>query len=374
MSVAYPGGPTHAAVRPRPAIARPLLGAVDVGATKTLVTVRETPLGEWSTRGAVVRLPTPRTPVELVAAIAGAFEQLLAGSRPGAGTGARATDAGRLAVLGRLATVGVGTPGPLDAAAGIVIHAPNQRWRDVPLARMLADALGVPVAIDDDANLGALGEAILGAGRGADPVAYVTVSTGIGAGIVVDGRIVHGAHGAGGEIGHLVLDPAGPRCGCGRRGCVEAYAAGAGLERRARAELGHRGPGGTGSGARSAVRGAAGRAGAAGRSWSAADVFAAAAAGDPGAARLISEGESALARAFAALLATVDPEVIVVGGSLALAHRRYVSRAARAARRLAIVAAGRGAIVRASALGAESVLAGAAVLAGRVADEPGSAE
>jgi glucokinase len=314
-------------------VTRALVGAVDVGATKTLVTVRWLPLDPWEAGGRAVRAATPTTPDGLVHLVAAALERL-------------ADEAG-----GRLAAVGVGTPGPLDAARGVILHAPNQGWHDVPLAALLAARLAVPVTIDDDANAGALGEATLGAGRGADPVAYVTVSTGVGSGLVVDGRIVHGAHGAAGEIGHLVADPAGPRCSCGRRGCVEAFAAGSGLERRARVAFRGRGrPDGS--------RGP----------WRAKDVFRAARDGDPDALRLRAEGEAALAVGLAALIAAVDPERIVTGGSVALSERAYVARAVRAARRRTIVPAADGPDVVPAALDDQCVLAGAAVLAVRLVE------
>jgi len=307
-----------------------VVGAVDVGATKTLVAVARRPLVGWAQDGRVVRMPTPPDPAALVAVLA---ETLAILAREAAGT---------------LVAIGIGAPGPLDAARGVILHSPNQGWRDVPLGPPLADATGVPVVLDDDANAGALGEARFGAGRGADPVAYLTISSGIGAGIVVGGRIVRGAHGAAGEVGHLVVDPDGPRCGCGRRGCVEAFAAGSGLERRARESW----PVGVRRDGAPAVR-------------TAADVFRAARTGDPAARLLVADGVAALGRGLAALVATIDPERIVIGGSLGLAQRGYVSRAAREARRLTISPSGRpvdGRVVRAALRGG-SVLAGAAVLA-----------
>ena len=313
-----------------------LVGAVDVGATKTLVTVRPLPLAAWANDGETIRFATPATPGELIDALEGALRTLAA------------------AAGGRIVAVGVGTPGPVDAARGVVVHAPNQGWRDVPLGTLLADRLGVPVALDDDANVGALGEATYGAGAGADPVAYVTVSSGIGSGMVVAGRIVRGAHGAAGEVGHLVVDAAGPRCGCGNRGCVETYASGTGLEQRAR-ETWPRGRGPDG--------GPAPR--------TAAEVFRAARGGDADARRLVEDGAAALARAFAAIVVTLDPERLVVGGAIALAQPRYVSRAAHLARLLTIgESRSRATIVRA-ALGGDSVLAGAAVLGAESAGQLG---
>lgn len=136
-----------------------------------------------------------------------------------------------------LEAVGVGCPGPLDHVTGTVHQAPNLGWRDVPLASLLRERLLVPVFVENDANLAALGEYARGAGRGVERMVYVTVSTGIGGGLILDGRIYHGEGGGAGEIGHMTLDPNGPRCACGRRGCLEALASGTAIARRAR-ELG----------------------------------------------------------------------------------------------------------------------------------------
>jgi glucokinase len=172
--------------------------------------------------------------------------------------------------------------------------------------------------------------------------------------MVVGGRIVRGGHGAAGEVGHLVIDAAGPRCGCGNRGCVETYAAGSGLERRARETW---------------PRGRVPDGGPAPRT--AAEVFRAARGGDADARRLVEDGAAALARAFAAIVVTLDPERLVVGGAIALAQPRYVSRAAHLARRLTIgESRSRATIVRA-ALGGDSVLAGAAVLGAESAGQMG---
>ena len=124
--------------------------------------------------------------------------------------------------------IGIGAPGPLDPVTGVIEHSTNLGWYDLPLAAMISDRFGgVPARLNDDGNTGALGEARAGAGRGADPFVFLTLGTGLGSGIVVDGRIVIGAHGAAGEVGHLAVgDRNGPRCGCGRRNCVETWCGG----------------------------------------------------------------------------------------------------------------------------------------------------
>jgi len=129
---------------------------------------------------------------------------------------------------------GIGFGGPVDVAAqrvGRSMHAGG--WQDFPLPQELAGRLGIPCRMDNDANLGALGEYTAGAGRGAASLLYVTLSTGIGAGLLLDGRIFHGADSLAGELGHLPLDPQGPECSCGGRGCFEALCSGRAIEARA---------------------------------------------------------------------------------------------------------------------------------------------
>ena len=128
------------------------------------------------------------------------------------------------------AAVGVGAPGPVSE--GVVMSAPNlEGWREpVPLAQMLAESVGMPVYVDNDATVGALGEWTAGAGRGARDLMGVWLGTGVGGGLVLDGRPFRGAFGGAGEFGHLIVHRGGAICGCGRRGCVEAYAGRAALE------------------------------------------------------------------------------------------------------------------------------------------------
>jgi glucokinase len=118
----------------------------------------------------------------------------------------------------------IGAPGAVDPATGIVRAAPNLDWRDVPLGEGLRERLGLPVVVDNDVNIGVLGEYVYGAGRGALHMVGIWVGTGIGGGIIINGQLVNGWRGAAGEIGHMVVHPHGRRCGCGRQGCVEAYA------------------------------------------------------------------------------------------------------------------------------------------------------
>jgi glucokinase len=306
------------------------VGAADIGATKTLVTVRAWPVEAWALGSSeVVRLATDRDPWRMVARLADELTRLaIAGG----------------AVRGRLDAVGLAAPGPLDPTSGVIHHSPNLGWRDVPISGPLKRLLGVPIVLDDDARTGALGEARLGAGRGRATVAYVTLGSGVGGGIIMDGRLHRGAHNVAGEVGHLSVDPTGPRCGCGRRGCVEAFVGGSSLARRAR---------GMWPSARTADGTPAPR--------DAAEVFRAARAGDPAAGALVDEAVEALG--FAAIGAVLDPDLIVVGGSIGLSQRRFVRRAVTVGRQRCLAQTGRALTVVPAALGRESVLAGAAVTA-----------
>jgi glucokinase len=134
--------------------------------------------------------------------------------------------------------IGICSPGPLDPVTGVVINPPNLPcWRNFPLANEIAQVYGVPVNLDNDANGAALAEAQWGAGRGHRNVFYITIGTGIGTGIVLDGRIYHGRTGAAAEGGHLSIDHRGPLCRCGKRGCIEALASGPAIAKRAQSRL-----------------------------------------------------------------------------------------------------------------------------------------
>jgi glucokinase len=133
-----------------------------------------------------------------------------------------------------LAAVGFGIPGIVDLSAGIVRRSPNlPGWEDFDLSAALSQHLEVPVTIENDANAAVLGEAWLGAGRGTGHFLMLTLGTGVGGGAIIAGNILHGAHGYGGEVGHTVVDPAGPLCQCGSYGCLEQFASGTAVARMA---------------------------------------------------------------------------------------------------------------------------------------------
>ena len=123
-----------------------------------------------------------------------------------------------------LQAVGIGAPGPLDPGTGVVIFAPNLGWTDVPLKTELENRVGIPTFVDNDVNVGTLGEHAFGVGKGVSTLVGIFVGTGIGGGIIMDGKLFHGASKTAGEIGHIIVKAGGPRCGCGTRGCLEALA------------------------------------------------------------------------------------------------------------------------------------------------------
>ncbi|HSJ10785.1 MAG TPA: ROK family protein [Longimicrobiales bacterium] len=131
------------------------------------------------------------------------------------------------------AGVGIGSPGPLDRDTGTVINTPNLGWRNFPLRDLIANAVGLPATLDNDANCATYGEWWLGAGRNVDTLVGLTLGTGIGGGIVLNGEIFHGISDAAGEIGHMTIEANGRKCKCGNYGCLEAYASGPAIALRA---------------------------------------------------------------------------------------------------------------------------------------------
>lgn len=188
-----------------------LAWGVDVGGTDCKVGIVD---GRGRVR-AERQFRTSRRPEETVGAIARACREVAEESQ---------------AAVDRL---GMGAPGPMRLDEGVVVHAPNLGWREVPLRDMVAEAVGCPVVLDNDANAAAFGEAWVGAGLDARVLLLVTLGTGVGGGVVEEGRVFHGARGLAVEIGHQVVVPGGRWCPCGKRGCVEAYFSGHALTEQA---------------------------------------------------------------------------------------------------------------------------------------------
>jgi glucokinase len=209
------------------------------------------------------------------------------------------------ASISDLRAVGVASPGALDLVHGLVQEAPQlPGWNGVPLVEIMSKRLGIPVLLENDANAAALGEARFGVGRGTRFLVYLTISTGVGGGIIIDGNVYHGVSGAAGELGHLVVWFNGPRCLCGERGCLEAIASGTGLMWRAQ-ELVERA---AAPGLTRLLREKG--------ELHARDIAAAARAGDEDAQRLFDEAGLYLGVALANYVNIFNPEMIVLGGGV----------------------------------------------------------
>jgi len=136
--------------------------------------------------------------------------------------------------LAEIGAIGVGSPGPLNLVEGSIIETPNLGWKDAPLKSRLEKTLKKPVKVDNDGNVGILGEYAYGAGHGAQHMVGLFVGTGIGGGVIIDGKLLHGFNENAGELGHMILDPNGPLCGCGRKGCLEAFSSRLAIEKQIR--------------------------------------------------------------------------------------------------------------------------------------------
>jgi glucokinase len=255
---------------------------------------------------------------------------------------ARLFDLGRraLAEAGQteeeLEGVGIGCGGPLDSSGGVLIaplHLPG--WENVAVVDLASAAFGRPAVLDNDATAAAAAEHRFGAGRGTRNMVYLTISTGVGGGVVIDGVLHRGASGNGGELGHVTVDWHGRECrGCGRRGCLEAYASGTSIAERAR-EAGM-------------------------DVTSAADVAAAAAAGDECALRIWDETCEALACGITSIANLFEPEVVVLGGGVVRTGEQLLGPVRRAVREQAICTQVK---IVAAAFGDAVGVAGAAAIA-----------
>ncbi len=219
---------------------------------------------------------------------------------------------------------GIGSPGPLDTRTGIVLLTPNLGWVNMPLRARLQEGLGLRTALDNDANCAVLGEWWRGAARGTRQALGLTIGTGIGGGIIIDGRLYHGASDIAGEIGHMTIDANGRRCKCGNYGCVEAYASGPNIALRAVEAI----ESGSVSSLASYVGGDL-------RQITAQTVYQAAQAGDELALEVVRDTAKFLGAAVGSLINIFNPEAVVIVGGVTLAGeslfeplRREVTRRA----------------------------------------------
>jgi len=317
--------------------------ALDLGGTQIRAAVA---LADGTLRHrTAVRTPSSDGPDAVVGACIRALEDVR-----------RSFEATPTGANGRLIGIGISSPGPVDPFRGVVVDPPNlgPDFRDVPLAAHIDGALGLPVALDRDTQVAAMGEGVFGAARGARDFVYVTVSTGIGGAIVADGRLLRGPDGGAGELGHLLVDRSGPACGCGGVGHLEAIASGSAIARAGRAAAA------SGESALLARLVAA-----EGPGFGAPHVAAAEDAGDPAASRIMDDARDAFASSCIAIVDVFNPELIVVGGSLARGQgERWLGPARDAVSRRAFRLAARRVRVVPSQLGDDVGLLGAIVLVG----------
>lgn len=248
-----------------------------------------------------------------------------------------------------IAGAGVGVPGPADPTTGIVYQAVALTgWIDIPLQDRLQQLTHLPIQVGNDANVAALGEWHFGAGRGYQHFVYVTVSTGIGGGVIADGRLLLGRRGMAGEVGHVIVDPNGPLCSCGDFGCWEAHASGTAFARAANAALA--------TDTTSQLHQVAQSGPLSGR-----EVIAAAEQGDPLALRLVEDEGRWLGIGIRNLLHLYSPEAIAVGGGLSNALPLFLPHIQAIIRQRAMIPY-RNVPVVVAALGDNAGLIGAAAL------------
>ena len=209
--------------------------------------------------------------------------------------------------------VGLGSPGPLDRSTGTILSTPNLGWRNFPLRDLVANELGLEASLDNDANTAALGECWMGAARDRDHVVAVTLGTGIGGGIVIDGEVFHGTSDVAGEIGHMTIDSTGRKCSCGNYGCLEAYASGPAIAARAAEGL----ESGSASALVELVDGEL-------EEITAATVYEAIVAGDAYSAEVMRETAKFLGTGIANLINILNPEMVVISGGVTRAGRHLM--------------------------------------------------
>ncbi len=253
--------------------------------------------------------------------------------------------------MGDIKAVGAGVPGPVVSEAGMVSGPPIMLgWDGFPIRDTLQQYWGCPVTLNNDAELGALGEWAYGAGRGERDLAFIKVGVGIGAGLFLDGRIYHGLTGSAGEIGHITIDENGPLCQCGNKGCLEALAGGHAIARRG-IEAVHKGQR-TILSEKSPVE-----------SISAQDVIAAARRGDLISQKIMAEAGSHLGTAIAGLVNLINPGMIVIGGGVAQIGDLLLEPIRRSVQERSLRVASRSVRITTALLGRRSSGVGAVVAA-----------
>jgi glucokinase len=249
--------------------------------------------------------------------------------------------------------ISIAAPGAIDIRNGIVTASPNlPGWHNIALRDMVAEKCGVPAYLIHDANAAALGEQQLGAGKGARNLIYLTVSTGIGGGIIIDGRLYSGASGSAGELGHMTIDINGPRCSCGNTGCLEVLASGKAVAREAIRRI----AGGERSALTDMVAGNL-------KDITAEKVWLAAQGGDSLADEVISQAAAYLGVGLVNIVNIFNPEVIVIGGGMSRMGDRLLEPARQMVKERAFALPAQAVRIVTAELGDDAGLLGAAIFA-----------
>ncbi len=249
--------------------------------------------------------------------------------------------------MDRIASIGVATPGLMDIPAGIILDPPNLKpWKNVPVRQHVAGVFELPTAFQNDANAAAMGEYWAGAGKNARSLVLFTLGTGVGGGIVLDGKVLEGRHSHGAELGHMIIEMTNPRlCGCGRRGCLEAYASATSVVQRTREALQK-------AGSDSGFEGVG--------ELSARFIFDAAADGNVLAGKIVEETAYYLAVGATNMMHAIDPDMIVFTGGMIAAGQGFLERIRHHVRVLAFPVPAERTEVRYAELGSDAGFIGAA--------------
>lgn len=293
---------------------------IDIGGTKTAVAVANKQMDIKAQK--TFSTKPEHGPEDLVARIGTTYRELLEELR---------------ITCDDIAYAGVASPGPLDVKQGKIVHIATMGFVNVPIKALLEKELNTVVYLENDANCAALAESKVGAGQNCDPVVYVTISTGIGSGIVINGRLLSGACSSAGELGHLTVEPEGRQCPCGKKGCLELYSSGTAIGRDATEKRGIL--------------------------TDAKTAFALARQGNETMQSVINDAADKLGLALSGVIHLIDPEVIVLGGSVTKDFDLLAEPLNKAIKKYTQPVEGRGLHVKLSSMDGAQVLLGAMLYA-----------
>lgn len=243
--------------------------------------------------------------------------------------------------------IGIGSPGPLNAAKGIIIETPNLPFRDFQLVKPIKDKYGVPTYLDNDANVAAIGEFMFGAGKGTNNMVYITVSTGVGGGAIINGKIYRGSTNNALELGHATVLPNGPRCNCGNYGCLEALSSGTAIARQAKEAIE--------SGAETTLKNY--------DKVTSYEVFLEAQKGDKIASEILDRSLEFLGIGVANAITNYDPDMIIIGGGVSQIGEVLFNKVQQVVNVRCFKTMSEYCKIRPAALGTEAGVIGAAALA-----------